>query len=382
MSEAWIIDAVRSPIGRRHGALSHLRGDEVAARVLRGLVDRSGVPPADVEDVILGCVTPVGEQGWNLGRLAPLLAGFPVETCGVQVNRMCGSSLQALHYAAQGVISGVHDLVIAAGVEMMSRVPMGTDGGDLHPDLPARYPLTSQLQAAELVARHWRLARPQLDEFSYHSHRKAVAGQAEGRFTAEIIPIPLRLPDGSGSEFNRDETPRPDTSLERIAALPALHGADGVIHAGNSSQIADGAAAVLVAAPQKARQLGLRPRARIRAMALAGVDPTMMLHGVIPATHKVLHKAGLTLREIDLYEVNEAFAPVPLAWLHETGADPQRLNVNGGAIALGHPLGASGARITATLLHELERREGRYGLATMCIGFGMAVATVIERVAP
>lgn len=380
MQEAWIIDAVRSPIGRKNGTLSHLRADEVAARVLQALVERNRVPPAEVEDVILGCVTPIGEQGWNIGRLAALLAGLPVETCGVQINRMCGSSLQALHYAAQGVMSGTHDLVIAGGTESMSRVAMGTDGGDLHPEFLERFQVVTQHMAAEMVARRWELGRPELDRFSYESHQKAVGARDGGRFDPEMVPIPVRMPDGQTVELARDETPRADTSLEKIAALAPLHGPDGVIHAGNASQISDGAAAVLVASPQKAQELGLRPRARVRAMALAGVDPTMMLHGVIPATAKALARAGLTVGEVDLFEVNEAFAPVPLAWLQETGAPPDRLNVNGGAIALGHPLGASGARIIATLLHELERREGRYGLATMCIGFGMAAATVIERV--
>lgn len=367
--EAWVIDAVRSPTGRKKGTLSAMRGDELAAGVLRALVDRNGVDAAEVEDVIMGCVTPVGEQGWNIGRQAALIAGFPVETCGVQLNRMCGSGMQAVNWAAQGVMSGTHDLLIAAGVEMMSRVPMGSDGGDFSPRLSAAYQIVPQHMSAELIAQKWGFSRRDLDEFSLESHLRAARAQAEGRFAREIVPM---------GGLAHDETVRPDTTLAKILSLPPLW-PDGLIHAGNSSQICDGSAAVLIAAPAKARSLGLKPRARIRAMALAGVDPTMMLHGVIPATAKVLQKAGLTLADIDLFEVNEAFASVPLAWLKDLHVPPEKLNVNGGAIALGHPLGATGARITATLLNELERQDGTFGLATMCIGWGMAIATVFER---
>jgi acetyl-CoA acyltransferase len=370
MAEAWIIDVVRTPTGKKKGALSGIRGDELATVPLKAVLERNGVAPAEVEDVIMGCVTPIGEQGWNIGRQVPLMAGFPLSVTGVTLNRMCGSGLQAIHWAAQGVMSGVHDMVIAAGVEAMSRVPMGSDGGDLSPMLRERYEIISQHEAADRIARQWGFTRRDLDEYSLESHRRAAAARAEGRFRREIIPA---------YGLAEDETIRPDTTLEKISALPALF-PDGAVHAGNASQICDGAAAALIVSPDKARALGLKPRARIRAMALAGVDPTLMLHGVMPATEKVLKKAGLTAQDIDLFEVNEAFASVPLAWMKDLRVPHERLNVNGGAIALGHPLGASGIRITATLLGELERRDATLGLATMCIGFGMAIATVFERV--
>ncbi|HEY3363832.1 MAG TPA: thiolase family protein [Symbiobacteriaceae bacterium] len=368
--DAWIIDAVRTPIGKKKGTLSAIRADELATVPLKAVLARNGVDPNHVEDVIMGCVTPIGEQGWNIGRQAALLAGFPLDVTGVTLNRMCGSGLQALNWAAQGVMSGTHDLLIAAGVESMSRVPMGSDGGDLSPRLTEMYPWVPQHKSAEMIAERWGLSRRDLDEFSLQSHRRAALTQEEGRFQREIIPV-------GGLDY--DETVRPDTSLEKISALPPLFPPDGVVHAGNSSQICDGAAAALVASPEKARELGLKPRARIRAMALAGVDPTMMLHGVIPVTRKILRKAGLTIQDIGLFEVNEAFAAVPLAWMQDLNIPAERLNVNGGAIALGHPLGASGIRITATLLSEMERRNVQFGLVTMCIGFGMAIATIFER---
>lgn len=368
--EAWIIDAVRTPIGRKQGSYAGIHPADLAAAPLKALVERNGVDPAQVEDVIMGCVTQTAEQGWNIGRQAVLQAGFPVEVSGVSLNRMCGSGLQAVNWAAQGVMTGTHDLIIAAGVESMSRVPMGSDGGILSAELTERYEIVPQHQSAEMIARRWGFDRRTLDEYSLESHRRAIHAQDQGWFDREIIPF---------AGLSRDETPRRDTSLEKIGALPPLFPPDGVIHAGNSSQISDGAAAVLVASPAKARELGLKPRARVRAMALAGVDPTLMLHGVIPVTEKVLKKAGLTLADIDLFEVNEAFAPVPLAWMKDLGVPYEKLNVNGGAIALGHPLGATGARITATLIHELERRDATFGLATMCIGFGMAIATIFER---
>lgn len=368
--EAWVIDAVRTPTGKKKGSLSGIHPTELGAVPLKALVERTGVDPIQVEDVIMGCVTPIGEQGWNVGRQAALLAGFPLEVCGVQLNRMCGSGLQAVNWAAQGVMSGAHDLLIAAGVESMSRQPLGSDGGDLSPALTERYEIISQHQSAERIAQRWGLSREDLDRYSLESHRRAAAARAQGYFDREIVPV---------GEFAVDETIRAGTSYEQIAALAPLFPPDGVIHAGNASQISDGAAAVLIASPDKARELGLKPRARIRAMALQGVDPTLMLHGVIPVTEKVLRKAGLSLGDIDLFEVNEAFASVPLAWLQELGVGQDRLNVNGGAIALGHPLGASGGRITATLLAEMERRDVTFGLATMCIGFGMAVAIVFER---
>ena len=368
--EAWIIDAVRTPTGRKNGGLAGTRADELATVPMRAVLERNGVAPAQVEDVIMGCVTPVGEQGWNIGRQAALMAGFPLSVTGTTINRMCGSGLQALHWAAQGVMSGTHDLVMAAGAESMSRVPLGSDGGDLSPQLLERYEIVPQHKSAELIASKWGFVRRDLDAFSLESHRRAAAAWAEGRFQREVIPVGAVV---------RDETVRAETTPEKMASLPLLFPPDGVIHAGNSSPICDGAAAALVASPAKAKELGLKPRARIRAMALAGVEPTLMLHGVMPATEKVLQKAGLTLQDIDLFEVNEAFACVPLAWMKDLGVPHEKLNVNGGAIALGHPLGASGIRITATLLSEMERRDATFGLATMCIGFGMAIATVFER---
>jgi acetyl-CoA acyltransferase len=371
VGEAWIIDAVRTPTGKKNGSLSGIRGDELVTLPMKAVLERHGIAPAEVEDVIMACVTPVGEQGWNIGRQAPLIAGFPLTVTGVTLNRMCGSGLQALHWAAQGVMSGTHDLLMAAGAEMMSRVPLGSDGGDLSPQLTERFQIVPQHQSAEMIARQWGFTRRDLDEYSLASHRRAVAAFDEGRFAREIIPV---------GALAQDETARRETSLEKLSSLPVLYPPDGVIHAGNSSPICDGAAAAVVASPEKARSLGLKPRARIRAMALAGVDPTLMLHGVMPATEKVLKKAGLTLADIDLFEVNEAFASVPLAWMHDLKVEHDRLNVNGGAIALGHPLGASGLRITATLLSEMERRDATFGLATMCIGFGMAIATILERI--
>ncbi|HWI61043.1 MAG TPA: thiolase family protein [Symbiobacteriaceae bacterium] len=368
--DAWIIDAVRTPTGRKNGGLSGTRADELATVPMRAVLERNGVNPAELEDVIMGCVTPIGEQGWNIGRQAALMAGFPLDVTGVTLNRMCGSGLQALHWAAQGVMSGTHDLVMAAGAESMSRVPLGSDGGDLSPKLLEQYEIVPQHRSAEMIAAKWGFTRRDLDAYSLESHRRAGAAWAEGRFAREVVPV---------GAVERDETVRAETTPEKMASLPLLFPPDGVIHAGNSSPICDGAAAALVASPEKAKALGLKPRARIRAMALAGVEPTLMLHGVMPATEKVLKKAGLTIGDIDLFEVNEAFASVPLAWMHDLKVPYEKLNVNGGAIALGHPLGASGIRITATLLSELERRDATFGLATMCIGFGMAIATVFER---
>ncbi|PRX39250.1 acetyl-CoA acetyltransferase family protein [Planifilum fimeticola] len=377
--DAVIIDAVRTPIGRKKGLLSRTRPDEMAAHVLSAIVERNGIKPDLVEDVKMGCVTQIDEQGFNIGRIAALIAGFPVEVCGVSSNRMCGSSLETLNQAAHEVMAGMGDLFIAAGVESMSRVPMGSDGGNFSSKLTDRYMIIPQGFSAEMIASQWGFTREELDRFSYESHQKALRAQREGRFDREIVPIDVVTEEGEAVRMEKDETPRADTSLEKMAQLQPSFQADGVVTAGNSSQISDGAAAVLVASREKADELGLKPRARIVATATAGVDPTIMLTGVIPCTEKVLKKAGLTMDDIDLFEVNEAFASVVLAWQKETGAPWEKVNVNGGAIALGHPLGASGARITATLLNELERREARYGLMTMCIGFGMAIATIIER---
>lgn len=377
--DAVIIDAVRTPIGRKKGSLSRTRPDEMAAHVLSAIVEKNGIQPDVVEDVKMGCVTQIDEQGFNIGRMAALIAGFPVEVCGVSSNRMCGSSLETLNQAAHEIMAGMGDLFIAAGVESMSRVPMGSDGGNFSSKLTDRYMIIPQGFSAEMIASQWGFTREELDRYSYESHQKALRAQREGWFDREIVPIDVKTEEGETVRMAKDETPRADTSLEKMAQLQPSFQADGVVTAGNSSQISDGAAAVLIASREKAEELGLRPRARIVATATAGVDPTIMLTGIIPCTEKVLKKAGLTMDDIDLFEVNEAFASVVLAWQKETQAPWEKVNVNGGAIALGHPLGASGARITATLLHEMERREARYGLMTMCIGFGMAIATIIER---
>jgi acetyl-CoA acyltransferase len=377
--DAVIIDAVRTPIGRKKGSLSGTRPDELAAFLLQKLVQRNQLDPSEIEDIKMGCVTQVGEQGYNIGRLAGLIAGFPVEVCGVSVNRMCASSLETLAQGAHAIMAGMSDCVITAGVESMNRVPMGSDGGSFSEKLLNQHTIVPQGISAELIAEKWQLSREELDQFSLSSHLKAVQAQAENRFQNEIIPIKVQTPSGETLWLKADETPRPNTNLETLLSLPPSFRPDGKITAGNSSQISDGAAAILLTSRNKAKALGLQPRAKVVATTIAGVDPEIMLTGIIPATKKVLQRAGLTLDDIDVYEVNEAFASVVLAWQRELGVPCEKINPNGGAIALGHPLGASGARIIATLLGELERREGRYGLVTMCIGFGMASAVIIER---
>ena len=383
MTEAVIVDAVRTAIGRRGGKLSPVRPDDLLALTLREVVTRAGVDPAQVDDVIAGCVTQTGEQGMNIARAAALIAGFPVEVPGTTVNRFCGSGQQAVNFAAQGVLSGAQEIVIGAGVENMSRVPMGSDAfgpgeGPVSPKLMDLFEIIPQGNSAEMIARKWGFSRGQLDEFAYQSHVKAGQAIQEGRFTREIFTVEVKQ-NGSSYEFGVDEGVRIPPSREKMAQLKPSFQDDGVVTAGNSSQISDGAAAVLIMSKEKARQLGLKPRARIVAQAIVGSEPTIMLTGPIPATQKVLQKAGLQLSDIDLFEVNEAFAPVVLAWQHETGADMEKVNYSGGAIALGHPLGASGARLITTLLHELERQGARYGLSTMCIGYGMRIATIVER---
>ena len=380
MADAYILDAVRTAIGKRGGALGKTRPDELAALTLRGLVDHAGVEPAEVEDVVMGCVTQVGEQGLNIGRMAPLEAGFPVSVTGTSVNRMCASSLQAVNFAAQAVMAGQMDLTVGAGVESMTRVAMGSDGGPLSDLLTDRFDIIPQGLSAELVAERWELSRERLDELSLASHERALQAIDNGWFEREIVPITVPGSNGDLVEFSVDEGPRRNTSAEKLAKLKPAFTPEGAVTAGNSSQISDGACAVLIGTKEKADELGLKPRARFVAMSVAGVDPTLMLSGPIPATAKVLERAGLSLDDIDVFEVNEAFASVLGAWLKETGADHAKTNVNGGAIALGHPLGCSGARLLTTLLHDMERRDLRYGLATLCIGFGMAVATIIERV--
>ena len=381
MREAVIIEAVRTPVGRRNGSLSGLRSEDMAGLVLREVVKRAGIDPALVEDVLMGCVSQVGEQGFCLGRQAALIADYPQHVPGLTIDRQCGSSQQAVHFAAQAILAGDMEVVVAAGVENMSRVPMGSNvqGIELSKELTSRYEIINQGLSTERIAEKWGLSRQQMDEFSLESHEKAIKSQDEGRFKREIMPVNVLLPDGNQAIITMDEGPRRGTSLEKLASLKSPFLENGRVTAGNASQISDGAAAVLVMSREKAEELGLKPRFRIVARSVIGSDPTLMLTGPIPATAKVLAKAGLSLADIDIFEVNEAFAAVPLAWLMETGADPRKLNPNGGAIALGHPLGASGARLMTTLMHELERTGGRYGLQTMCEGHGMANATIIER---
>ncbi len=382
MPTAVIVDAIRTPLGRRNGRLAGWHPVDLAAHVLDTLVVRHDLDPGVVDDVIMGCVSQVGEQALNIGRNALLAAGFPDTVPGTTVDRQCGSSQQALHFAAQGVIAGAYDVVIAAGVESMSRVPMGSSvlGADpFGTRLVQRYPdLVPQGISAELIAEQWNLTREELDEYALRSQQLAAQATAEARFDREIVPVPVNI-DGVVAAMTVDEGIRPDTTAERLAALKPAFKPDGVITAGNSSQISDGAAAVLITSEEAAARLGLTPRARVRAFALAGADPILMLTAPIPATGRVLERAGLDLDAVDRIEINEAFASVVLAWAREVHPDMDRVNVNGGAIALGHPLGSSGARIMATLLCELERSGGRTGLQLMCEGGGLANATVIER---
>jgi acetyl-CoA acyltransferase len=381
MPEALIVDAVRSPIGKRDGMLSKIRGDELAAQVLNGLVERNHLDPAEVEDVQMGCVTQIGEQGWNIGRMAPLVAGWPETVCGTTVDRQCGSSMQTNFNAAAAAWSGQLDVVISAGVEMMSRVPMGSNGGDLSDRLTDRWEIVPQGISAEVIAEEWGLSREELDAYSLESHRRAIAAIDEGRFEREIIPVEVTNPH-VGALVGIDETPRRDTSAEKLASLAPAFIPDGKVTAGNSSQICDGAAAVLIASEAAASRLELEPRARFVSFGLWGVDPHRMLHGNPEACAKALARAGLTWDDIAVIEVNEAFASVVLQFLRDTGLEDRRedVNPNGGGISLGHPLGATGARLTATLVAELERRNERYGIACMCIGFGQAIAGVVERI--
>jgi acetyl-CoA acyltransferase len=380
--DAVIIGAVRTPVGKRNGSLSGVNAVDASAHVLRALAARTGVNPSLVDDVIWGCVGQVGEQSLNIGRNAVLSAGWPESVPATTVDRQCGSSQQSVHFAAACLVAGQYEMVVAGGVEIMSRVPMGSSRGEgvgdpITADIKARYGLDgfNQGLGAELMAAKWKLSRTQLDEFALMSHEKAAAAIDEGRFVEEIAPY--TLPDGTA--FAVDEGVRRGTTLEKMATLPLAFREDGVIHAGNSSQISDGAAALLLTTSEKAAQLGLRPMARVHTAALAGDDPVMMLSAPIPATRKVLAKSGLALDEIGVFEVNEAFAPVPMSWLLEIGADEKALNPNGGAIALGHPLGGSGARIMTTLVHQMKREGIRYGLQTMCEGGGMANATILEQ---
>jgi acetyl-CoA acyltransferase len=390
-TSALIVDAVRSPIGKKNGTLSHIRGDDLSAQVVNGLLARHDVDPAQVEDLQWGCVTQIDEQAWNVGRNVGLAAGWPVTVCGTTVDRQCGSSMQTSFNAAAAVWSGQLDLVISGGVEMMSRVPMGSNNGSMSDAVNARFDIVGQGISAEEIADKWNLSRDELDRYSLESHQRAARAIAEGRFEKEIIPIDLDVPtdDGGGTltmtrtRFAVDEAVRQST-LEKMASLQPAFVPEGKVTAGNSSQIVDGAAAVLIASEQKAAELGLRPRARFIGFGIAGVDPHLMLHGNPEACEKALAKAGLTWDDISVIEVNEAFASVVLQFLQDTGLGERYeagdVNPNGGGISLGHPLGATGARITATLVSELERRNARYGIAAMCIGFGQAIAGVVERI--
>ncbi len=379
MREAVIVDAIRTAIGRKNGMLAQTHPVDLLVPILQELVKRNGIEPGDVEDVVTGCVTMTGEQGGNIGRMAALAAGFPADVPAFSMNRMCGSSQQAIHSAAQAIIAGDMEIAIACGVESMTRVPMASDLGRFSGNLTSRYNVVPQGISAEMIAKQWNLSREELDAFSLESHRRAAEATDSGQFKREILPIEVRGEDGTQT-FDQDEGIRRDTSLEKLVSLkPSFQPRDGVVTAGNSSQVSDGAAGLLLMSEQKAKQLGLKPRARIVARAVVGVDPVIMLTGVIPATRKALQKAGLSLRQMDVIEINEAFASVVKAWEKELEPDMSKVNPRGGAIALGHPLGASGARIMTTLLHELEDTGGRYGLQVMCIGFGMATATVIER---
>jgi acetyl-CoA acyltransferase len=390
MPIAVIVDAVRTPGGKRNGKLKNWHPADLASETLKAIVERNNLDPALVDDVIMGCVSQVGEQAFNVGRNAVLAAGWPESVPATTIDRQCGSSQQAMHFAAQGVMAGAYDIVVAAGVEAMTRVPMGASigkdvGFPFGPRVFARYEprggLKNQGIGAEMIADQWDISREDLDAFSAESHHRAARATAEGRFEREIVPIYVRDDDGQATSelLSSDEGIRPDSSVATLANLKPAFKEDGKVTAGNSSQITDGASAVLIMSEEKARELGCRPRARFHAFALSGVDPVTMLTGPIPATIKVLERAGLTLEEMDLIEINEAFASVVLAWQKELGVDLAKVNVNGGAIALGHPLGASGTKLCATLLNELERTGGRYGLLTMCEGGGLANATIIER---
>ena len=398
LREAWIVDAVRTPIGRYGGALAGVRPDDLAALVIRALVDRTGVDPANVEDVILGCANQAGEDNRNVARMAVLIAGFPVEVAGLTVNRLCGSGLQAVNSAAQAIAVGDGEVFIAGGVESMSRAPYvmlkpeaplergthelvdSTLGWRfVNPKLDARYPTISLGETAECVADDWSISRERQDAFALESQRRAVAAIEAGRFDGQLVPVTIPQRKGDPVVVARDEHPRADTSAEALARLRPAFRVGGTVTAGNSSGINDGAAALLLVEADRGRELGFRPIARVIASAVAGVGPRVMGIGPVPAVRKVLERAGLSIADLDLVELNEAFASQSVACIDELGLDPARVNVNGGAIALGHPLGASGARLATMLVHELVRTGGRYGLAAMCIGVGQGIATVVER---
>uniref|UniRef100_A0A5Q5BP53 Acetyl-CoA C-acyltransferase n=2 Tax=unclassified Mycobacterium TaxID=2642494 RepID=A0A5Q5BP53_MYCSS len=383
MAEAVIVEAVRSPVGKRNGGLSGVHPAELSAQVLNGLVERAGVDPALVDDVIWGCVMQAGEQALDIARTAVLSAGWPETVPGVTVDRQCGSSQQSLHFAVAGVVAGHYDVVVAGGVESMSRTPMGSslaNGGNPYGEsFKARYSQTpNQGVGAEMIAEQWGFSRTELDEFSLRSHEKAAAAQDSGAFKDQIVGIETKDADGNDTVVLEDGGIRRGGTVESMAKIKPAFREDGVIHAGNSSQISDGSAALLIMSADKAKDLGLKPLAKVHTAVLAGADPVIMLTAPIPATQKALKKSGLSLDQIGAFEVNEAFAPVPMAWLKDIGADESKLNPNGGAIALGHPLGGSGARILTTLLYHMRDNNIQYGLQTMCEGGGQANATILE----
>jgi acetyl-CoA acetyltransferase family protein len=387
MNSVVIVEAARTPIGRFRGSLADVRADHLGAHLLEELIDRAGLTSAQIDDVIFGCVTQVGEQSANIARTSILGAGWPVTIPGMTIDRKCGSAEAAVHVAIGAIAAGAADVVIAGGAENMSRVPMGGNR-DVHGQpfgwlAAQRFDLVSQGEAAERIIDAWGFSRQELDDYAVESHRRAAAAADSGLFGKEIVPIPVASlsenRESTAPVFANDETIRRDTSKEKLANLKTSFRPEGRVTAGNASQISDGAAALLLMSESAAQRLGVKPRARIRALTTVGSDPTLMLTGPIAATHRVLQRAGLTKDDINLYEVNEAFACVPLLWMRELGIANDHLNVNGGAIALGHPLGASGARIMTTLLHELERRKARFGLQAICCAGGMATATILER---
>jgi acetyl-CoA acyltransferase len=385
MRDAVIVEAVRTPFGRRNGKLKDVHPVQLGSLVLKELVGRAGIEPGAVDDVIWGCVGQVGEQSANLGRNTWLAAGFPVETPATTVDRQCGSSQQALHFAANLIQSGVADVTIAGGAESMSRVPIGINmtqgpGVPFPPELMEMYEMVPQGISAELMARKYGVSRQEMDEYSVESHRRAAEATEKGYLRSQLLPVTVPAAENGGEDvLDRDEGIRPNSTYEAVAGLQPAFDPQHSITAGNSSQITDGAAAVLLMSPEKAKELGVEPRARIAAQKVVGTDPVLMLEGPIPGTRAVLDQAGLQLGDIDLFEINEAFASVVLSWQKQTGADLAKTNVNGGAIAIGHPLGASGARLVCHLLYELERRDARYGLQAMCCGGGLGTATILER---
>ena len=379
--DAYIIDACRTPRGRRGGGLAGVHPIDLCTVPMKAIVARTGVDANLIEDAMIGCVTETGEQGACIGRAAVLTAGWPVEIPGFSLNRFCGSGQTTVNLAAQGVASGAYDLVYAGGVESMSRCPMGSDMGSLPPSLTERYNLVPQGLSAEMIAERWNLSRTELDEFALESQRRAWQAIREGRFGKSLVPVPdAPQQDGTRKTVAVDEHPRPQTTLDGLAALKPSFLPNGKIHAGNSSGIVDGASGVLLASKRAVKDLGLKPRARVVDTVIVGSEPVIMLTGPIPATQKILRRTGMTIADLDLVEINEAFAPVPIITMREVGIPHEKVNVNGGAIALGHPLGATGAMLIGTLLDELERTDKTVGLSTMCIGYGMGIATIIERV--